>query len=64
MLEQVLVYLYHLDSFHFRLACIFSLVTFLLIFYYNFIGVTLKERAPNSVGTLVDVGLNKVLLHL
>lgn len=29
----------------------------------NFIGVTLKERVPNSAGTLVDVGLNKVWLH-
>ena len=26
----------------------------------NFIGVTLKEKATSSVGTVVDVGLNKV----
>lgn len=57
------IYLWHLDGFHFRLTCILSLVTYLLISCNDFIGVTLKERAPSSVGTLVDVGLNKVLLH-
>ena len=60
---RILIYLCHWDDFHFILACMLSLVTFLLIFCNNFIGVTLKERAPSSVGTLVDVGLNKVLLH-
>lgn len=32
-----------------------------MISCFNFIGVTLKEKAPNTSGTLVDVGLNKVL---
>lgn len=30
----------------------------------KFIGVTLKERSPNLAGTLVDVGLSKVLSHI
>lgn len=28
----------------------------------NLIGVTLNEKAPNSEGTMVDVGLSKVFV--
>lgn len=29
----------------------------------HFVGITLKEQAPNSAGTLVDVGLSKVWFY-
>ena len=38
-------------------------IVFLLIYCDKLIGVTLRERDLNSVGTLVDVGLSKVWLY-
>lgn len=46
---------------HFQ--CLNLQLHWLLICCDDLVGVTLKENAPNSVGTLVDVGLNKVWLH-